>query len=228
MKLQYLSHSCVKITAGKTCLLIDPFLTHNSKAPLTWQEAAHDVTHIALTHGHGDHVGDAVAISAQTGAPIIAMVELAAWLTNKHGVKKTEDLNLGGGVEIAEGVTVSLVPAWHSSASDDGTYLGNPAGLIIQTPTQTIYHAGDTCIFTDMALIEELYHPTIGLLPIGGRYTMDAKAAALAAKKFFNFKTIIPIHYATFGALAQTADAFVAAGQGLPIKPLKPGESLEF
>lgn len=226
--LQYLSHACVKITTPSHCLLIDPFISGNSKAPCTWQQAAQGVTHILLTHGHADHVGDAVAVAAQTSAPIVAMVELATWLESKHGVKKTEQANFGGTVNLGNNHSVTLVPAWHSSATDDGQYLGNPAGLIITTPYHTVYHAGDTSIFGDMALINELYSPSIGLLPIGDRYTMDGPTAALAAKKYFKFKHIIPIHYATFGQLAQTADAFVKAGQGLPIEVMKPGDTKSF
>lgn len=226
-QIQYLGHSCVKITTSTHCLLVDPFLTGNPKAPCTWEEAAEGVTHILLTHGHADHVGDTVHIAKRNHIPVVAIVELANWLS-AQGVEKVEDPNIGGTIDLGGNHSVTLVPAWHTSASNEGEYLGTPAGLIITTPRHTVYHAGDTAIFGDMALINELYHPSIGLLPIGGHYTMDAQTAAFAARKFFKFKHIIPIHYGTFPALAPNADAFVAAAQGLPCDPLHPGETETF
>ncbi len=226
MQLTYLSHSCIKLTHNGYGLLIDPFLTHNPIAPCTWQEAAQGITHILLTHGHGDHVGDTPAIAAHNNIPVVAIVELAAWL-RKQGVKDAMEANFGGTIKLGQGVSVTLVPAWHTSAADDGTYLGNPAGLIIEIGGQTIYHAGDTAIFGDMSLIAELYNPSVVLLPIGGTYTMDAKTAAFAAKKYFSgAQTIIPLHYATFPVLAQDATEFTSS---VPTaKALKPGESLTF
>ena len=229
MELQYLGHSCIKLTADDFCLITDPFLTHNKTAPCNWHEAAKGVTHVLLTHGHGDHVGDTVNIAKNNAIPVLAMVELAAWL-EKHGVTDTISANFGGNVSLGHGVSATLVPAWHSSATDDGVYLGNPAGLVIKIGGHTVYHAGDTSIFGDMALINELYEPDVVLLPVGGIYTMDAKTAAIAAQKYFpKAKTIIPMHYATFPVLAPNADEFATEckGRGLTTTVLTPGQKLK-
>lgn len=228
MKIQWLGQSGFKITTGTHTLLVDPFLTGNPLAPCTWPQAAAGVTHILLSHGHDDHVGDTVEIAKETGAPVVGMVELTLYLHEEHGVENFEMLNLGGTLDLGQGHSVKLVPAWHSTgAGPRSRYTGVAAGLVITTPGHVLYHAGDTCLFGDMALIDELDKPTIGLLPIGGRFTMDAKAAVFACREFFNFETIIPMHYATFPLLASTADEFVELGKGLPIRPMKPGEEIE-
>lgn len=226
MQLQFLSHSCIKLTHENTCILIDPFLTHNPIAPVSWEEAAKGVTHIVLTHGHGDHVGDTVAIAKANKIPVIAMVELARWL-EKQGVENAVQVNFG--TSEYKNFSLSLVPAWHTSTAPDGTYLGNPAGLVIAMGGHTVYHAGDTGLFGDMGLINEYYQPDVVLLPIGGGYTMDAKTAAYAARKYFaNASHIIPLHYATFPALAPNADEFVALCNAANLHPnaLQPGETL--
>jgi len=228
MHIQWLSHSCVKITTATHCLLVDPFFTGNPVAPCTWQQASLGVTHILLTHGHDDHVGDTAAIAAHTGATVVGMVELVNALAEDNGLKHCEMANLGGTVDLGGGHAVKLVPAWHSTgAGAGGAYAGVAAGLVITVPGQVIYHAGDTCVFGDMELIDALEQPTIGLLPIGGRFTMDGADAAYAARHFFHFEHIIPIHYGTFPLLAPTAEAFLKAGEGLPIRVLKPGGKLE-
>lgn len=226
MQLTYLSHSCIKLSHNGYTLLVDPFLTHNTTAPCTWEEAAAGTTHILLTHGHGDHVGDTVKIAGLNNIPVLAIVELAVWL-GKQGVKDTIETNFGGTINLGQGASVTLVPAWHTSASNEGEYLGTPAGLVITLGDVTVYHAGDTSIFGDMALINELYNPDVVLLPVGGVYTMDAKTAAFAAKKYFaGAKTIIPLHYATFPVLAPDASEFTSL---VPTaRALKPGESLTF
>lgn len=226
MKLQWYSHSCVRLITSSHNLLIDPFFSGNPKAPCKWEDAAGGTTHILLTHGHSDHVGDTVALAAKINVPVVAMVELA-YALSRQGVDKVEPINFGAAFDLGGGHKVTLVPAWHSASNDKGEYMGTPAGLVIETPEHTVYHAGDTGVFGDMALINEMYSPSIGFLPIGGRFTMDAKNAVFAAKKFFRFKHLFPLHYGTFGQLAPTADEFVALGKELPIKVLNPGEAIE-
>lgn len=225
MKLQYLGHSAIRLEDGSFTLLIDPFLTGSSTAPMDWEKAAKDVTHVALTHGHSDHVGDTIAIAKTNAVPVVAIVELARWL-NRRGVSDTIEANFGGTIVLGHGVSITLVPAWHTSASDEGEYLGEPAGLIIKMSETTIYHAGDTAIFGDMGLIDELYKPDVVLLPIGGTYTMDAKTAAIAAEKYFKNAKVVPLHYATFPVLAPDCEAFVAECERREVEavPLKPGD----
>ncbi|MCP5405754.1 MAG: metal-dependent hydrolase [Pseudomonadaceae bacterium] len=230
-KLQYLGHSAFKVTSGKVVLLVDPFLSGSPTAKTTWQEAAKGVTHIALSHGHSDHVGDTLAVAEASGCTVVGMVELMGHLRAEMPELKTEEANLGGTVDLGGGVAVTLVPAFHSTGTgEDGlAYAGMPAGLVIHTPSSVIYHAGDTCLFGDMALIDELYQPDVGLLPIGGRYTMDAQAAALACEHFFEFQTVVPMHYGTFPALARDAKAFEKACEAkkIPVLTMAVGEEIE-
>jgi L-ascorbate metabolism protein UlaG (beta-lactamase superfamily) len=224
--LQWLGHSGFKITTPTHTLLIDPFLTGNPQAPFGWEEAAEGCTHIILTHGHSDHVGDTPQIVGKTGAVVVGMVELMQWLQAEYGLQNTEMANLGGSVDLGHNVRVKLVPAWHSTGAGDlARYTGTACGVVIETPGGTIYHAGDTCLFSDMQLIDVLDKPDVALLPIGGRFTMDAEAAAYAAREFLNCAAYIPIHYGTFPLLAPDASGFESAADGLPVIPLKPGQS---
>jgi L-ascorbate metabolism protein UlaG (beta-lactamase superfamily) len=157
-------------------------------------------------------MGDTVRVCKETGAPLIAVHELATYLS-AQGVEKTDPGNTGGTLH-HEDFDITFVPAWHSaSRMVDGrpVYLGACCGLILAPKGgKTVYHMGDTAIFSDMGLINELYAPEIGFVPIGDRYTMGAKTAALACKRFFKFELIVPCHYGTFPVLDQTADKFVA------------------
>ncbi len=170
------------------------------------------LTHVALTHGHEDHLGNTVAIAKETGVPVMAVHELAGYL-QAQGVENTDPGNTGGSIP-HDDFDLIFVPALHSSSNMvDGrpVYLGNPCGIVVAAQNgKTAYHMGDTDIFSDMALISELYQPQIGFVPIGDRYTMGAKTAALACKRFFNFETVVPCHYGTFPVIDQTADNFVA------------------
>lgn len=203
--LRYFGHSAFELTNNGTVALIDPFITGCPTTTVSADEL--NPTVILITHAHGDHVGDAVAISQRTGASIITINELAGYL-GKQGAK-TIGANHGGTVAF-EGGTVKFTPAWHSSTivDENGAYVapGVPAGLIVTMGDKKIYFAGDTCLFLDMQLIgeEEL---DVAVLPIGDHYTMGP-ADAVRAAKFLRAKAIVPAHYNTFPLIAQDTDAF--------------------
>lgn len=211
MKITWYGHSCFRIETGHAKVLIDPFLKGNptfAGSGLSWDDATAGITHVALTHGHDDHVGDAGEICAKTGARLLAVYELAMHVAGK-GAKSLEPMNTGGTVACGD-FDLTLTPAWHSSSSG-GVYLGNPCGIVIKTVNgQVLYHMGDTDVFPGMELIQALHKPAIGIVPIGDRFTMGARTAAFACKRYFDFKTILPCHFGTFpGLLAPNADAFV-------------------
>lgn len=212
MKITWFGHSCFRIETGGSVLLIDPFLKSNptfQKSGVAFDKAIAGVTHVALTHGHDDHVGDAGQICKASGAKLLAVYELALHVA-KAGAEKLEPMNTGGTVRCGD-FDLSLTQALHSSSSG-GVYLGNPCGIIIKPTTgPTVYHMGDTDVFAGMSLINELYQPSVGIVPIGDRFTMGARSAAFACRTYFHFKTVLPCHYGTFpGMLDATADAFVA------------------
>lgn len=216
MKITWFGHSCFRVELGASRILIDPFLTGNptfEKAGIPEIDVVDGATHVALTHGHEDHLGDSVKICKETGATLLAVHELATYLAG-HGVDKIDPGNTGGLLPHQD-FDLTFVQALHSASNMvDGrpVYLGNPCGLVIAAKGEkTLYHMGDTDIFSDMALINELHEPQIGIVPIGDRYTMGAKAAALACKRFFDFDTVVPCHYGTFPIIDPTADKFVAA-----------------
>ena len=215
MKITWLGHSGFRIEIGAAVLLIDPWLSGNPMFPAGRRaEAIAGATHLLLTHGHGDHIGDAVAISHELGIPAVAIPELANWVAAQSGVAGI-DFNKGGTVDLA-GAKVTMVNATHSSSfTVDGTpvYLGTESGYMIAGEGHVIYVSGDTDVMADMALLGELHAPDIGILASGGHYTMDMARATWAAKRFFNFKTVIPCHYRTFPLLEQSAQKMKA---GLP------------
>ncbi len=217
MKITWFGHSAFRVAFGDAVIMIDPFLSGNPTFDGDAMEAANGCTHVLLTHGHNDHVGDALNILKATGAQLVSTYEVCIWLSGQ-GVENANFANHGGTVDCGA-FTTSVVQAVHSSSADvDGqiTYLGNPAGLIVKAPGEPVlYHMGDTEIFGDMALINEIHQPQIGIVPIGDRFTMGAQTAALACQRFFDFETVIPCHYGTFPIIDQTADAFLAAmGEG--------------
>ncbi|MCB1507531.1 MAG: metal-dependent hydrolase [Hyphomicrobiaceae bacterium] len=233
MKLTFFGHSAFAIEAGGTRILIDPFFTGNPAFPqgLDPMDAAGNAQHIVLTHGHGDHVGDTVAIAQKTGAIVTANYDLAMWL-HARGVDNINPTNTGGTVDLGA-FKVTYVQAHHSSAhlSEDGVShgLGHSNGVVIEIAGEkTLYHAGDTDIFSDMALIEEFHAPKIGILPVGDRFTMGAKKAAVAARRYFNFETVIPCHFGSFPIVDPSADAFVEAmgdAAGM-VRVMQPGETV--
>lgn len=215
MKITWLGHSCFRIETGSSVLIIDPFLKGNptfEKSGVAWEDATQGVTHVALTHGHDDHIGDAAEICKARDATLFAVFELANHVSSQ-GAQKLEPMNTGGTVR-SDDFDLTFTQALHSSSSG-GVYLGNPCGIVLQTrENKTVYHMGDTDLFPGMADINELYQPSIGIVPIGDRFTMGARTAAYACKKFFRFSTVFPCHYGTFPILDQTADAFISEMAG--------------
>ncbi len=209
-------------------LLIDPFLKGNptfEASGIPWETATEGVTHVALTHAHEDHVGDAAEVCIARNATLFAVFELAMHLGGE-GVKSLEPMNTGGTVA-SKDFKLSFVKAFHSS-SLNGVYLGNPCGIVVTANDgKSVYHMGDTEIFSDMALVDEVYKPAVGIVPIGDRFTMGAKTAALACRTYFNFKTVIPCHYGTFPIIDATADAFVEEMKGADVAVPKPGEAID-
>ena len=230
MQITWFGHSAFRLDFAGKAVLIDPFFTNNPAFTSDRNAAIRGVTHIVLTHGHADHVGDAVAISKQTGAPVITNYDLCMWLATK-GLEKFDPMNTGGTTEQG-GFTVTLVRADHSSGDiQDGMpiYLGNPCGAIIAAAGEpSVYHLGDTDIFSDMALIAEIHQPKIAFVPIGDRFTMNPKTAALAVNKLLKVETVVPCHYGSFPIIEKTADKFVAAMKGSATKVVVPEKGKAF
>ena len=221
MEVRFLGHACFELSDGGTRVLIDPFLSGNPKAAI----AANDVdpSVILLTHGHADHFGDTVEIAKRTSAPVVAIVEIAHEIAGE-GVE-TFDPNMGGSVNFDWG-WVRLVPAWHSSVTPKGTP-STPAGLVISIGGQTIYHLGDTCLFSDLQLVAKRNPIDVALMCIGGHYTMD-RTDAVDAAGLLGARTVIPCHYNTFPLIETDVEAFksdVESSTSSNVEILDPGES---
>jgi Predicted Zn-dependent hydrolases of the beta-lactamase fold len=205
IRLTWLGHSCFQIDAAGITVLIDPFITGNPTATVKPEDLEPDI--IAVTHGHGDHLGDTVSIAKRTGCPVVCIHEISQYLKSK-GIK-TSGMNIGGRVEL-EGILFTMTDARHSSSIDESGWSfdgGRAAGFVIRIGGTSIYHAGDTGIFGDMELIAKLYHPDVAIVPIGGKYTMDARDAAIAVE-MLNPKLAIPMHYNTFDVISQDPNVF--------------------
>jgi L-ascorbate metabolism protein UlaG (beta-lactamase superfamily) len=222
----WLGHASFRLdTPGGKRIYVDPFLSGNPKCPDSEQEPER-VDVIALTHGHGDHVGDTVELSKKFEPEIVAMIELKTWLGEQGApVGEMPGINKGGTIE-AGGVRFTLVNAFHSSASDDGDYLGEAAGLILTLENgTTIYFAGDTCVFSDMQLIGRIYSPDVAVLPIGGWFTMDPREAGVALE-LLGAKRCLPCHYGTFPVLTGTPDELRQQAPGVDVIAIEPGETV--
>ena len=220
----FLGHGTFLVETNGTHVLIDPFLTDNPAASTTAEEVPAEV--IILTHGHGDHVGDAVAVANRTGALVIANFEIVEWLGGQ-GIENTHPLHIGGQHAFEWG-TVKLTIAHHGSMLPDGSNGGNPAGVLLKLSDGTIYHAADTGLFYDMKLIGEIYRPDIALIPIGDRFTMGPEDAVRAVE-FIEPRVVIPMHYDTWPPIAQDAGAFKAAvGDRAHVEIMTAGDIYEF
>ena len=220
MKITWLGHSGFRIEIAGQVLLVDPWFTGNPVFPEDRRaEAIAGATHILLTHGHGDHSGDALTLAGDLGIPAVGIYDLMSFWAEKHGIE-TVGFNKGGTVDLG-GVQVTMVNAVHSSSlggPDGPVYAGAEAGFMIAGEGRTIYFSGDTDVMADMKVFHDLHKPAIGILCAGGHFTMDMARAAYAARTFFDFKTVIPCHYRTFPLLEQSADALVAALPGVDVR----------
>jgi L-ascorbate metabolism protein UlaG (beta-lactamase superfamily) len=227
-RITWLGHATVLVqTAKGTNILIDPFIAQNPKYPKQFV-LPEKIHYILLTHGHGDHISDAVPVAARHGSTVVAIYELAAYLANK-GVADTIGMNLGGTVQLAD-VAATMVAASHSSGAQDETgthYVGVAAGYVLTVADgPVLYHAGDTAVFSDMKLIRELYRPEVVMLPIGGHFTMDPREAALAVR-LLEPVIVLPLHFGTFPPLKGTPEQLAAlVDASVQVVRWTPGESI--
>lgn len=223
MRLEYIAHSAFAIDVNGRTILIDPFISRNPLANYDWKNR--NIKDIFVTHGHSDHLGDAIEIAKTKHATITAMFELANYCGQK-GVS-VNNVGLGGKISFEWG-DAWLVPASHSSCTPEGDYAGLAAGIILNINGVKIYHAGDTALSAEMKLIKEVYKPQIALLPIGGYFTMGVEEAVIAAQ-ILGVSKVIPMHYNTFPMIKADVKAFEYKLETLGLEPviLKPGENIE-
>jgi L-ascorbate metabolism protein UlaG (beta-lactamase superfamily) len=219
MKVTYLGHSTVLLDTGEHRIIIDPFLDGNPASPVSTREVHADF--VVVTHAHGDHWGSTLDL-ARAGATVVSTAEIAAY-AEKHGAPKARAMNIGGSATLPFG-RVKFTPAWHSSSFPDGTYGGMPMGVIIEAGGKTIYHAGDTALFSDMRLIGAA-GIDLAFLPIGDNFTMGP-SDALAALDLLTPHAVVPIHYNTFPVIKQDGGAFSerAMEKGIAGTAMKPGD----
>jgi L-ascorbate metabolism protein UlaG (beta-lactamase superfamily) len=224
--LTWLGHAAFRIdTANGKRIYVDPFLHGNPKCP-EGEQAPERADIVAVTHGHGDHVGDTVAIATAHASTVVAQVELAGWL-GRQGIadEKLIGINKGGTVDV-DGVKLTLTNAFHSSSTPDGGYAGEAAGFVIELEEGSkLYFAGDTCVFGDMQLIGRIYQPDIAILPIGDHYTMGPREAAVALE-LVGVQRCVPSHWGTFALLTGTPQELQKLAPNVTVEQLEPGDSV--
>ncbi|MGO9743841.1 MAG: metal-dependent hydrolase [Roseiarcus sp.] len=213
MYIQWLGHSAFKVRLGSAQILFDPFLRDNPKFSGNFDATVRGTTHVLLTHAHNDHFGDTIEILKATGATLVSNFEIASYVASVYSEADVAGMNIGGTAAVGGGLEVTMTRAHHSSSylAPDGSviYGGEPTGLIARAEGRSIFHMGDTAAFADMALIEELHSPEIGIVPMGDWYTMGAEEAAMVVDRYFHFKFAIPCHWGTFPMLEQSPEKFV-------------------
>jgi L-ascorbate metabolism protein UlaG (beta-lactamase superfamily) len=224
--LTWLGHASFRIESpGGKRIYVDPFLQGNPTCPES-EQAPERVDVIAITHGHSDHVGQTVELSKKFKPDIVAQVELKGWL-GKQGAEVGEmpGQNRGGTAEV-QGITFTLTNAFHSSSSDDGAYLGESCGIVIELENgKKVYFAGDTCVFGDMQLIARIYEPDVAVLPIGDYFTMGPREAAVALE-LLGWPRCVPCHWGTFPLLTGTPDKLAELAPKAQIERLEPGDTI--
>jgi L-ascorbate metabolism protein UlaG (beta-lactamase superfamily) len=226
VEVRWLGHATFEIVEGDTRILVDPFLKPDNPVAVIGPDEV-EPTDILLTHGHADHIAHVVEVAKRTGASCVAIVELARWLS-EQGVDDVADPNLGGTIERDWG-WVRLVPAFHTNTLPDGRAIGHAAGLVIGVGATTVYHLGDTALFSDLRLVSERTPINIALVPIGGHYTMDQQDAVTAAE-LLDADIVIPMHYDTFPPIAADparfkSDVEASLRTSSEVVILKPGET---
>lgn len=235
MEIHFHGHACFELVDGDHRVLIDPFLKPNNPVATVTADEVEAPAHILITHGHADHIADAVPVAKRTGAHVIAMVEVAKWF-DAQGVESTSDPNLGGTVTTDWG-WVKLVQAFHTNtipgggdepfSAEQGVVIGPPAGLVVNFGGTTVYHLGDTALFGDLKLIAQSTPVDVALVPIGGHYTMD-RHDAVTAVELIGPGQVVPMHYDTFPPIETDVKAFksdVESRTSAEVVILKPGES---
>lgn len=229
MNLSFHGQSTIYFEANGKKVIVDPFITGNGQSDL--DANAIEVDYIILTHGHGDHFGDTVELANRNNATVIGSAELGDYLTTNKNVENVRPMNIGGKAEFEFG-TVKFVQAFHSSSLTDDNgipvYLGMPMGVIIEVEGKTIYHTGDTGLFSDMKLIAERHPVDVCFVPIGDNFTMGIDDASYAINTFIKPKITVPVHYDTFELIEQDPNEFKSAVTVGEVQILKPGQSVKF
>jgi L-ascorbate metabolism protein UlaG (beta-lactamase superfamily) len=230
LAITWLGHSTFILrTPGGARVLFDPWLSDNPSCPDALKRPPR-VDLILVSHGHFDHIGDLLSVARETGAPVVGIFELCDWLGRK-GIQNVLPVNKGGSLDVG-GVRVTMTDARHSSGFVENgqmIYMGEPAGYVLGLEDgRAIYYAGDTCLFSDMRLIGEMYRPEIAFLPIGDRFTMDPVAAARACE-LLGVRQVVPMHWGTFPLLTGTPAALqrLVESSGVQVLLLQPGETAE-